>query len=251
MLNMRHDIIPVFLQADGFQSEEACGNGWLAGKRKEQRASVMLREPRAHIYSLYTMTCCSWWGRKERGHAEFPQLDNVTAWLTWFLKSNMTWGGTRASKDPKIFFTYHPLNFQARHFTCLSDPHQVTLPEPSIDSVLESFRHNYEFVGILERYQESVCLFTSMASGKLPAYCDCDDPESWSTFPDRHEKFDVPHHHITDLTSNDIKMIDALTSKDAVLYAEGVRRFIKDIDLAEQKHGQRILCDRDILPRES
>jgi len=247
--NMQKDVLPGFLEGDGFLSQENCSHNLAqAVEGKRANFTVMLREPRAHIYSLYMMSCCTMFGQTfgfkvaedvaER-EPQPPLLRNVTAWLSWFSQTNVT----------EDFGTvYHPLNFQARHFTCLGeDPHHVELPEPTMDSIFAQFNSDYGFVGILERYQESMCLFVHMATGKLPAYCDCDDPESWDAFPERHEEYDSPPHDIADLTSDDIRMIDALTQQDTALYAEGVRRFIRKIDDAEQNHGVHILCDREII----
>jgi len=210
-----------------------------------RRHAIMFREPQAIVYSQY-LECVGEMHDLGVQDISNEMFSNVTTWLTHFADTNTTFDGG----------CYNPVNLQSRVFECFDGQHHALKgndrqhhalsgndrPLP-IDVLLEG----YTFVGIVERYQESTCLFAFLASGSLPEYCDCEDHAMWETFPAIQITHGVKKHSVSDLSNHDVEMIDAITDKDVLLWQAAVQRFISDIDKAEQETGTRILCNRQIV----
>lgn len=243
---------PLLPEGDGLVDGEVChAEMELQLKQHEvapasQHYATLFREPRAHVYSQYLECIDSSVGKEilkanaER-HISNDIFRDVTSWLTHFsAEMNTSFDGG----------CYNPVNMQARIFECSNGlRHGLSGKDrPLPIDVLYQHVERYKFVGIVERYQESVCLFAFLASGSLPKYCDCEDHAKWMTLPVMHEAHGVRGHDVQDLSEFDLKMIDALTEKDAMIWQAAVQRFISDIDDAEKETGTRILCDREIIP---
>jgi len=229
-------------EGDGLVASEICHAEMVATAAR--RYVTFFREPRAHVYSQYLECTEDGWGKEILKTNTANGISNdifgdVSTWLAHFsADKNTTFDGG----------CYNPVNMQSRTLECSSNLHHHLSGEdwPLPIDVLRQRMEGYAFVGIVERYQESACLFVLLVSGSLPPYCDCEDHAMWKTFPGIHETHEVPSHHVDDLSKLDLKRIDDLTERDAKLWQGAVKRFISDIDKAEHKTGTRILCDRQI-----
>jgi len=209
----------------------------------DRRYVVMLREPRAHVQSMFYFCRDSKWGlMRTKEWQSDPALKDFTSWLAHYNDGSF-------DKTKNTFDCYSPLNFQARHFSCSGDGIAVTGPSPTATEAIDAM-NAVDLVGIVERYQESICLFASTYLAALPLFCNCEDKEAWERFPSLSEESQdhfAVRHSTSEMNSYDIEMIDNMTKADAALYRAAVQRFLNAIDIAELKHGVRILCDREIL----
>merc|ERR1719203_1819049 len=99
-----------------------------------------------------------------------------------------------------------------------------------IDNPLEKAIENLEsmrFVGVLEHYQASVCVFASLAAPEapLPVFCNCADTLAWSSFESEREDFGLPEHSSKDITAEEHKLLDQLVKDDLLLYEAAKKRF--------------------------
>ena len=136
---------------------------------------------------------------------------------------------------------------------------------------LEAARRNLAsvfFVGIVELYAESLCVFGYLTSrlrvghGVLPAGCSCDEPPSpaGKKKPAHHEPEGAKDgHHLTIKTSHTHNMhmdtthpvelsrtmreqIEALVEVDVALYREALLRLLDLIDAVQNETSTPILC---------
>jgi len=258
-------------EGDGVEDAEVCHAKieWQFKQKKvatgDQHYATFFREPRAQVYSQYLhMVAHNVKGWTKQNPDLNEVYGNVTTWLTHFAENRSTTfqeqsyaGEKKRTKLPG----YNPVNMQSRFFECIDPNLQVDLAvsvpkdEPLPMGALKDRMEGYTFIGILERYQESICLFAFLSSdwrvmGKksLPTYCDCQNKELWESFSGQHEDHGVRSHSVNDLSSHDLKMVDAISQRDAMLWRSAVKRFTSDIDKAERTTGTKILCDRQIVP---
>jgi len=207
---------------------------------------MFLREPRSHVQSLFYYCTESDWGLNmtENWQRE-PALSNLPSWLTYYSD------GTYYMMN-STFNCFAPLNYQARHLSCSGKGINISLQDhaPQVQEAVDAM-NALDVVGIVERYQESICLVAASTGRALPSYCNCEDEEAWATFPELDESISrhnvTTKHGVNELSSHEIEMIDRINVVDTALYKAAVQRFLSDIDAAEQKHRVRILCNRDIV----
>merc|ERR1719265_159183 len=100
-----------------------------------------------------------------------------------------------------------------------------------------------DVVGLVEAYQESICLFHAVYRGILPQYCNCADLESWNTFEPTHKDHGVGYYKsLSDYAPEVLSKIDVFTAEDRILYNKATQRFFRDIQAAEARFGMKILC---------
>jgi len=209
-----------------------------------KRFLAMFREPRAHLQSLYLECTESEFGqgRLKRCGTSGAAFTNLSTWLHWFADSGFANG---APCD-----LYNPYNFQAQRFSCSGQGLGLNAKDGKLQVPEILNRMNgLDFVGIADYYQESVCLFAAKSWAQLPAYCNCEDTVSWATFPQAPQEVSehgIANHSVDDLSADELQLIDAFTLEDVLLFNAAVDRFLRDIRTAEQIHGVRILCKRDI-----
>jgi hypothetical protein len=212
---------------------------------------TLLRQPRSHVLSqFYECKSDPVW------HPTPHKLDhfynNFSTWL-------QTFDGGKNKEDLNC---YHPLDMQTRCFSmsesqamgCHHLPaswnlmsaqqqhkarvHQLTL---AVENMERCF-----FVGLLERYQESVCLlYGKLFVGRpLPKFCNCDDRAAWNSFQLWHseESHSVKHHSISEVVPNDMRLVDDLITNDVILYKIATERFNREIRKLERSSGVRISC---------
>lgn len=233
---------------------EHCYTGWWA---RQKKTVTFLRDPRAHVYSQW-MHC-----RDNKDHWFNPRHlpSNMTAWLQHY----DTVGDKplpRGNQSGKVFHCYHPMNMQTRYLSCKHD-RLLGCASPAMDTYI--FKHNdyngwggftadfaiakqnlqeLHFVGITEFYQESLCVLHVKEKGEFPDYCNCEDTESWKTFPMTRATHGGKHGTVeSDLGSGDIALIDRLTQDDSKLYTIAKKRLFDDIAEAERAWKKRILCN--------
>merc|ERR1719282_1136988 len=116
-----------------------------------------------------------------------------------------------------------------------------------VDRPLEKAIENLEsmqFVGVVEHYQASLCVFAALAAPKapLPVFCNCTDTEAWSSFKSKREDFGLPKHSFTDITAEEHELLDQLVKDDLILYGAAKKIFQRQARAVEEKRKVRLLC---------
>ena len=123
----------------------------------------------------------------------------------------------------------------------------------------------FDDVGVVEAFRESVCVFmlrwlTPPLSKPVDEFChfDCSskhrqlqqDPAR-ATSPSNssppqvlavHFAHGVPSHSVKDLSVSMLRKIDEITRVDLELYAHGVLRFVREVEVVERRYNRTILC---------
>mmetsp|Transcript_45906 Transcript_45906/g.127392 ORF Transcript_45906/g.127392 Transcript_45906/m.127392 type:complete len:363 (-) Transcript_45906:135-1223(-) len=219
---------------------------------------ALVRDPRAHVYSQYLECSQDPWFRSRIPARHRDKFANFSTWLRHFL------GPAGAKRDTQEVTSgnlgcYHPLNMQTRYFTCrfiscdLSwegchtngafEPHDLRRHSNALQDAVTNLQKFY-VVGLVERYQESLCVFLAKATEKVPKWCNCSDPEAWSTYKPTRFSHHVEKHGVEDLTEEELQMIDALTMDDRALYRQAEKRFIVSAREVERSRGVKVLCEQ-------
>lgn len=213
-------------------------------------SSLMLRNPRTHVVSLFNH-CLLFKGRtflrlrlphfKRPTQAFYDVVEEggIKSWLEHFV------GSTNASQLDDLG-CYEPINFQSRFVVTTVDKEGSASfypPTTIIDRALQAI----DFVGLLEYYRESHCLFGYQVTGTLPQ--NCADPCSRLTQASKN--LHVHHGYkntigVDELDGQTLQLIDRLTTVDTHLYAAALRRFRHSARVAgislepcmRQKHGR-------------
>jgi hypothetical protein len=95
-----------------------------------------------------------------------------------------------------------------------------------------------EWVGILELYEESLCLFFYKVEGKLRDHCACeqDNPER------HHDAHGVPPHNVENQAKAVLDLVDRITAVDQVVYRAAAHRVVNELRVLEKKAGVQIIC---------
>eukprot|EP00434_Breviolum_minutum_P016194 symbB.v1.2.014270.t1/scaffold1033.1/size247163/8 len=117
--------------------------------------------------------------------------------------------------------------------------HFATINTTAAVSAMESI----SFVGILEAYHESFCLFIAGTRHFLPSHCNCEDEAQWNSFNQTKEE----HGHeytdkIEDYPEEVLQDVEELTKTDKMVYQKEMERFLKDMDQLEKTFGVKVLC---------
>ena len=82
--------------------------------------------------------------------------------------------------------------------------------------------HSITFVGILEAYHESFCLFIAGTRHFLPSHCNCEDEAKWNSFNQTEE---VHGHEYTDKIGDYpeevLEEVEQITRADKLVYQTG------------------------------
>lgn len=237
------DILSILPDDAGLFSWEACYSEMTGMVEQHSngtgphRMITMLRKPSEHVYSEYLECADTPWGKAIRSEsgAEEEDVASFTSWLQHF-----------AQNSTDDFNCYHPFNMQSRALSCdyPSDPHHY---DGELNSAMTAaaFRAMEEtfFVGLVEYYQESLCLFHSkVVESALPSWCDCKQKGAWNAKAVTNATHNVPEHSLHDLSSADMDIVNSLTEHDQMLYNAAYERFKKDIAAEEEKRGVKIMC---------
>mmetsp|Transcript_86539 Transcript_86539/g.242342 ORF Transcript_86539/g.242342 Transcript_86539/m.242342 type:complete len:655 (+) Transcript_86539:161-2125(+) len=214
---------------------------------------MMVRAPRQHVYSQYAFCATS----SDNGprHMQALMPGTFEAWVrSWTALrerqqafGNFTIGPKTAYNDPWCFSTlpyacYSPIDLQSQRLTCRR---AYDYPE-TIDSDLAIWNmESAFFVGLVEAYQESLCLLHGKVQRSLPEWCDCSDREKWQSAPLHHHSHgvgDASKHGVEDEPDEVLKMVDQLTTSDRLLYKQATKRFVHEVHAVERKFKMKILC---------
>ena len=109
----------------------------------------------------------------------------------------------------------------------------------------------FDFVGISERFQESLCVFSAVVRehhhAKGPAWCNCSNTEAWASFTGTHHR-SGDYKKVTgvkgaaDLSAQQRKAIENLTYEDGKLYAFATQRFDAEVAKYEAKGILKLSC---------
>jgi len=142
------------------------------------------------------------------------------------------------------FQCYSPLSFQTQRLSCTKP---MEFPQkPDLDRAVQNMKGAW-FVGLVDAYQASICLFHAKLSNQLPAYCDCRKPELWNSFKGHQENTNEHHRKISEYPPQVLELVDKLTVADRALYEAGRKRFVDEIREVERAHGTQILCNETKL----
>ena len=141
--------------------------------------------------------------------------------------SRAEWERTHAD-----FHCYNPNNMMARALACPSgeyqSPHhcyssrECNEQPPPLELALRSLEKS-RFVGLTERYDDSLCLLRHLSGGGAKS-SSCANVTSSS-----HHSHGVPRHDVRTLPAETLALVDQLTAVDAQLYARAEARFARDL----------------------
>jgi len=188
----------------------------------------MLRQPFKLAYSQYVY--CHGVLHRER----YPALD---VWLRNF-------GRTPARTS---FHCYDPTNIQTRFTGALGyrnnqafgplDPKGV-----SVERSKAQLESNFSFVGIVDAYKESLCLFRATATRDVPpSSCACGGK---SKHPGKLNKIThgTPQHSLSELEEGQLRKLGRMIELDVLLYCHALYLFEIRIRHVEARTGVRIGC---------
>eukprot|EP00316_Scyphosphaera_apsteinii_P023702 CAMPEP_0119335286 /NCGR_PEP_ID=MMETSP1333-20130426/89222_1 /TAXON_ID=418940 /ORGANISM="Scyphosphaera apsteinii, Strain RCC1455" /LENGTH=334 /DNA_ID=CAMNT_0007345795 /DNA_START=258 /DNA_END=1262 /DNA_ORIENTATION=- len=155
---------------------------------------------------------------------------------------------------PLDFNGYNPHNMQARHLLCTHRPafagHHVfadTGLEPDAAAAVSAMRR-LDWVGLVELFSESLCVFRARWTGVVPADCQCSQqgqgPLAKSAKGNPHHGSGDRHGPGDELLSDPmhVAMIDAMTTVDVILYRAAATRLLESIRRLEKASGVTIAC---------
>jgi len=243
--------ISKFIDRRQIWSNEGC---WSTRKQHPEitKAISMVRDPRSHVLSQY-QHC--------RKSSDYPILrakkampETFEAWIGHWTKKYEA-GGINGTfpYDEDEFGCSRPINVQAQRFNCdnvfdypdaMGHPDSINT-ERAIRRMMRT-----EFVGLMEAYQESICLFHAQHFGRLPSYCDCTKSSQWMSFQQEQVRHGVEYNHDESQYSEQLwGQVHQLNRADTYLYRATAARFRAEIDVAEKKFGVKILCDKSVGTR--
>ncbi|CAK0828138.1 unnamed protein product [Prorocentrum cordatum] len=189
---------------------------------------TFFRDPQLHVVSQY-------WHCVGAGFS-VPGLGKWANEWAKFMKSeplhNMT---DKHRKEQMRYPCFNPINKQTQKMTCVQQDRYPDVID--VDLAIRNM-NSVHFVGLLELYRKSLCVFHAKTSGKMPSSCDCrrrDEAGFW------HHNFGFNHHRLPKNESI-LKDLDALTQADRALYDAASARFMQDLREVEMRHGVEILC---------
>jgi len=214
---------------------------------------MMLRSPRAHVMSQFLECKYDWWGKLVTQNTSFPRtLDDDLGFAVWL---DHFWPPRAYECDcddmancdclrEDDFNCYNPHNMQARSLTCTGTgpyhSHHVAPDTGIVPSAQEAVANlgKIEWVGILELYDESLCLFFYKVEGRLRDHCACaqNNPER------HHDSHGVPPHNVENQAKAVLDLVDRITAVDQVVYRAAAHRVVNELRVLEKKAGVQIIC---------
>jgi len=205
---------------------------------------TLLREPVAHVQSMF-FKCKYNFKAHKLGLKEQLSMENISGWVQHYIS------------DPTDNWScYNPANMQTRAFSCNRDLwHDHTAANftakdgwTGMDAkhTFESAKENmdmFDFVGISERFQESLCVFSAVVTSRAPSWCNCSNTETWAAHKVTHHRSGkYPNHKVSDLTETQRELIQTLTSEDDKLYKLATKRFDAQIAKYEAQGILKLSC---------
>mmetsp|Transcript_2038 Transcript_2038/g.4274 ORF Transcript_2038/g.4274 Transcript_2038/m.4274 type:complete len:530 (+) Transcript_2038:116-1705(+) len=233
--SFRKDIPPIIPTSSELITAERC---YYDGKAEAEYQMTLVRRPRKHVESQYFH--CSTSGSHQYGKDWMPQFHDWAAGWYWL----------RTEGKMSAFCCSSPVDMQSYRMTCparsMSAGRQKRrFLEVNITKAIVNLKEMF-FVGLLDAYDESICLLQARVRGELPRYCNCEVPELWDRRP-----------HLTHRThgtqgSREIRedaweLVDSITAGDIKLYNAAVERFKLEVGIVEELYGRKFLC-KEIVP---
>ena len=123
-----------------------------------------------------------------------------------------------------------------QHFRALGGGND-TLAPPLADALASA--RAFEWVGITDLFEPSVCLLHYQANGSLPAACDCASPLSLGLPKFTHG---LDQHEPESLPADLLAQLDDHTAVDAQLFAAALRLFLGRLRTVEERTGAALLA---------
>ncbi|CAK0790765.1 unnamed protein product, partial [Prorocentrum cordatum] len=247
-------------KASSFTPVETC---ICYANREDFRVVLLLRSPPEHVVSQYT----HWSTYHGKGNSssrlaemslmpqQLEQWVRVWADIKYHTLSsdNVSQAadlpcaaGLRACLDRYVYKTgckYVPIDFQTERLTC-DELRRIDFPFPkrSVTLAIQNVEEAW-FVGIVEAYQESLCLLYEQVSGALPDTCHCTDVDKWRGMKLTHVQHGITSRSVSELPAQTIQLIDELTEGDRSVYRAGVARFLREVRRVEARHNTTVLCN--------
>ncbi|KAL3906704.1 MAG: hypothetical protein SGPRY_010451 [Prymnesium sp.] len=229
---------------------------------------LLIRSPRAHVLSLFshchTAHTANSWSRiaddlpqylaelalrgVERACASYCGVSFNPDWGAALEEALRTTsperGGERKEEGEVRVLPLH--NTQAHALTCSKargslGQHFRTAGDgllSSLDAALASLRR-FEWVGITDLFDHSLCLLHFQANGSLPAACDCSQGKLSLGLP----RFNhgVRRREPASLSAAVLSALDAHTEVDAQVFAAGLRLLLGRLRTVEERTGRALL----------
>lgn len=223
---------------------------------------TLLRSPRAHALSIFTQCHTAHtqntWGRIAEDVTQYLAEGILRgtefACGSYCTNFNPDWGvdlrkwlvSTEQEQSPLRVVPLH--NFQSHALTCSTShgslgQHFRVLEgsrdslQPPLDATLAAL-HRFEWVGLTDLYEHSVCLLHFQANGSLPPSCDCNSPSRLVLPKFTHG---VKQHDPQTLPQDVLAQIDAHTAVDAKLFANALRLLLGRLRRVEEMTGASLL----------
>ena len=223
---------------------------------------TLLRSPRAHVLSQFSHCHIAHHGTWGRALADVPlffaeSLLQGTEYSCGSYSSgpDPDWKGAletklasakTATEDVRVISMH---NTQAHALTCSKSRgslghhfrvHPVDPLEPPLDDALASL-HRFEWFGLTDLFEHSLCLLHYQANQTLPASCDCDNKvpgtKGLGHWVETRSKKRDPRA----LSEGLLALIDAHTAVDAKLFAAALRLMLGRLRRVEEMTGTSLL----------
>jgi hypothetical protein len=252
-----------------FGSKEVCFPAAMLRNAANTQYVTLLRSPRTHVVSQFFMLknkggWCSLNSEESglpagtRCCSNFPQVgdeESLSLWLKWYNASDwepsMYPLSSTAEKSKHLGnymgSCYTPWNMQSRALTCEHEQaHRACSNKGSVPTLKQALGNlnEHSFVGLVELYSESMCLFEYRLTRNLPGECTCAHTDIlWTGVAElsekgKHESGGATYEH----ESVHGPTIDKLTQVDIQLYRAGVLRFVSEMRKVEVETGMRVIC---------
>jgi len=203
--------------------------------------ATFLRAPRAHVLSEFLECKYDNWGKRVTEDTSFPRghsdEDDFAKWVNHFYDSwNKEDDSSKREITTESYHCYHPYNLQARQLSdnCRTSHYLEPGEAQSITDMKSNAVRNLNtarFVGIVELYDASMCLFWMKSGQKENVDGFCRQENLLKTKEGESEvTHHVPEHHLIDMKKSTLRKVDELTKYDSLLYYNGLLKFIRDFD---------------------
>lgn len=227
---------------------------------------VSLRSPRQHVFSLFAECKYDAWGKIMTNGTDFPHsgttpeadVRDFRTWLNHFLDT-----ATQPKQPVRTgcFGCYRASNYQSNALTGTDEKpgHKndtKAVLEPDVRRSVQVYE-SMDWVALTDFFHESKCLFyhrlepkTAQIDIYLRDLCRCGQSSSSSSSSstgvnDVHATHHANGHRssMSDLPTDILESVDALTRVDKQLYKVALERFVQEIVWLETELGRQVLCD--------
>mmetsp|Transcript_10917 Transcript_10917/g.20160 ORF Transcript_10917/g.20160 Transcript_10917/m.20160 type:complete len:216 (-) Transcript_10917:430-1077(-) len=156
------------------------------------------------------------------------------------------------------FRCYDPYNMQTRFLASNEtklQPHYALHPDdrfPNLQTAIQNILLDTTFVGIVEHYTASLCLWEYIAGGRQFVTSDCTTCEQQTlTLSLKHKQekktHGVPPHSVRMISNETLRLIEHnMTTMDQQLYQVGLDVFLKQVERVRLETGVDLLCGKKV-----